>query len=171
MLGNLACNLYLDRLQLVLERFFSKKERRKLFRSWAGSASMWIKVLTLKVASFYICLHFQGGNMIWGNETFAPDDEFGAAHSHGQLIGFREGADISPGLPSQDGSEQTPFKMSEAPNPLTVPANLTADQAGIWILEHTPATFQVRTLSPEYIKLRALTCSAENDGNQLLEWL
>ena len=29
---------------LVLERFFSRKERRKLFRSWAGSASMWIKV-------------------------------------------------------------------------------------------------------------------------------
>lgn len=29
----------------VLERFFSRKERQKLFRSWAGSASMWIKVM------------------------------------------------------------------------------------------------------------------------------
>lgn len=29
----------------VLDRFFSKQERRRLFRSWAGSASMWIKVL------------------------------------------------------------------------------------------------------------------------------
>lgn len=29
---------------LVLERFFSRAERRKLFLSWAGSASMWIKV-------------------------------------------------------------------------------------------------------------------------------
>ncbi len=28
----------------VLERFFSRRERRKLFMSWAGSASMWIKV-------------------------------------------------------------------------------------------------------------------------------
>ena len=28
----------------ILERFFSKKDRAKLFRSWAGSASMWIKV-------------------------------------------------------------------------------------------------------------------------------
>ncbi|OCH84725.1 hypothetical protein OBBRIDRAFT_839485 [Obba rivulosa] len=27
----------------VLERFFSHKEPQKLFRSWAGSASMWIK--------------------------------------------------------------------------------------------------------------------------------
>ncbi|OBZ69479.1 Phospholipid:diacylglycerol acyltransferase [Grifola frondosa] len=42
----------------VLERFFSRKERQKLFRSWAGSASMWIK----------------GGDAIWGNATFAPDD-------------------------------------------------------------------------------------------------
>lgn len=28
----------------VLERYFSKRDRAKLFRSWAGSASMWIKV-------------------------------------------------------------------------------------------------------------------------------
>ena len=28
----------------VLEKFFSRKERQKLFRGWAGSASMWIKV-------------------------------------------------------------------------------------------------------------------------------
>jgi phospholipid:diacylglycerol acyltransferase len=28
----------------VLERYFNKRERAKLFRSWAGSASMWIKV-------------------------------------------------------------------------------------------------------------------------------
>jgi len=28
----------------VLERFFSRKERARLFRSWAGSASLWVKV-------------------------------------------------------------------------------------------------------------------------------
>lgn len=28
----------------VLERFFSRKERQKLFHSWVGSASMWLKV-------------------------------------------------------------------------------------------------------------------------------
>jgi hypothetical protein len=27
----------------VLERFFSRKERQTLFRSWAGSAGMWLK--------------------------------------------------------------------------------------------------------------------------------
>ena len=35
----------------VLDRFFSKKDRAKLFRSWAGSASMWIKV---RFCSYFI---------------------------------------------------------------------------------------------------------------------
>ncbi|KAH9485153.1 Phospholipid:diacylglycerol acyltransferase [Psilocybe cubensis] len=60
----------------VLERFFSRKERQALFRSWAGSASMWMK----------------GGNDVWGNDTHAPDDECDATHSHGQLIAFRANA-------------------------------------------------------------------------------
>ena len=29
---------------VVLERFFSRRERKKLFHSWAGSTSMWVKV-------------------------------------------------------------------------------------------------------------------------------
>lgn len=39
----------------VLERFFSMKERQKLFRSWAGAASMWIKVrcIVLIVPPYY----------------------------------------------------------------------------------------------------------------------
>ncbi|EKM80728.1 hypothetical protein AGABI1DRAFT_71227 [Agaricus bisporus var. burnettii JB137-S8] len=57
----------------VLERFFSRKERQKLFRSWAGSASMWLK----------------GGDAVWGNEIQAPDDEYNTTHSHGELIAFR----------------------------------------------------------------------------------
>ena len=36
---------------LVLEKFFSRKERQRLFRSWAGSASMWIKVGKRKYCS------------------------------------------------------------------------------------------------------------------------
>ncbi|GLB37391.1 putative lecithin:cholesterol acyltransferase [Lyophyllum shimeji] len=63
----------------VLERFFSRKERQALFRSWAGSASMWIK----------------GGNAVWGNAYQAPDDEPGATYTHGQLIAFRQADSIS----------------------------------------------------------------------------
>ncbi|KAG6899424.1 hypothetical protein C0993_010391 [Termitomyces sp. T159_Od127] len=92
----------------VLERFFSRKERRDLFRSWAGSASMWLK----------------GGNTIWGNDTHAPDDWPNAVHTHGELIAFR----------------QAP-KVGLAGSNTTFP-KLTAEQAGAWILERTPPSFQ-----------------------------
>ncbi|KAF9476351.1 LACT-domain-containing protein [Pholiota conissans] len=58
----------------VLERFFSRKERQALFRSWAGTASMWMK----------------GGNDVWGDLTGAPDDLPNSIHTHGELISFRE---------------------------------------------------------------------------------
>lgn len=62
----------------VLERFFSRKERRNLFLSWAGSASLWMK----------------GGNAVWGNGASAPDDDLESTHSHGDLISFRTKEDI-----------------------------------------------------------------------------
>jgi phospholipid:diacylglycerol acyltransferase len=61
----------------------------------------------------------QGGDVIWGNSTHAPDDVDGSDHSHGELIAFRA-------------------KLNDP----TV-RNMTADNAGTWILEHTPTTFQV----------------------------
>ncbi|CDO75696.1 hypothetical protein BN946_scf184585.g9 [Trametes cinnabarina] len=90
----------------VLERFFSRKERQKLFRSWAGSASMWIK----------------GGDDVWGNATWAPDDLDNSTHSHGALISFRAN---SPATEGADGL-----------------FNMTSNQAGTWILERTPVSFQ-----------------------------
>ncbi|KAK0486020.1 phospholipid:diacylglycerol acyltransferase [Armillaria novae-zelandiae] len=90
----------------VLERFFSRAERKKLFLSWAGSASMWIK----------------GGDAIWGNGRFAPDDQSDSIHTHGELIAFRES------------------QMLSAENDSV--GNMTSEQAGTWILQHTPATFQ-----------------------------
>ncbi|KAL4079206.1 Lecithin:cholesterol/phospholipid:diacylglycerol acyltransferase [Scleroderma citrinum] len=98
----------------VLERFFSRKERRKLFRSWAGSASMWVK----------------GGTAVWGNESWAPDDESESMHTHGELIAFRP-ANVN-GQASEDHSndELVPLK------------NMTATDAGTWILQRTPASFQ-----------------------------
>ncbi|KAG6872948.1 hypothetical protein C0995_004832 [Termitomyces sp. Mi166 len=83
----------------VLERFFSRKERQDLFRSWAGSA-------------------------IWGNETHAPDDQPNAIQSHGELIAFRQAREVD-----LAGSN-------------TIPSKMTAEQAGTWILEQTPSTFQ-----------------------------
>lgn len=66
----------------------------------------------------------QGGNAVWGNATFAPDDASNDARSHGELILFRESAAAAEGAGS---------RLS----------NLTADEASTWILEHTPTQFQV----------------------------
>ncbi|KAN0081174.1 Lecithin:cholesterol acyltransferase domain containing protein [Tylopilus felleus] len=97
----------------VLERFFSRSERQQLFRSWAGSASLWVK----------------GGDTIWGNETWAPDDEPEASHSHGALVSFRRELDDA-GI-----TEQT--------------KNMTVEMVGNWILERTPSSFQ-KMLSTNY---------------------
>ncbi|PCH36716.1 phospholipid:diacylglycerol acyltransferase [Wolfiporia cocos MD-104 SS10] len=91
----------------ILERFFSRKERQKLFRSWAGSASMWMK----------------GGDAVWGNATFAPDDLPHNMHTHGELIVFRS---------SVAASDTEGVRLS----------NMTSSQASNWILERTPTHFQ-----------------------------
>ncbi|GAA5898770.1 hypothetical protein JCM5296_006713 [Sporobolomyces johnsonii] len=57
----------------LLERFFSRTERAKLFRSWAGAASMMLK----------------GGNAVWGDENGAPDDLPNAKLTGGRLYYFR----------------------------------------------------------------------------------
>ncbi|KAG6381899.1 Lecithin:cholesterol acyltransferase-domain-containing protein [Boletus reticuloceps] len=110
----------------VLERFFSRSERQQLFRSWAGSASLWVK----------------GGDTIWGNETWAPDDEPEASHSHGALISFRRDLVIA----TDAGAEQT--------------KNMTAERVGNWILERTPSSFQ-KMLSMNY------SFGIERDGEVL----
>ncbi|KAJ7076865.1 phospholipid:diacylglycerol acyltransferase [Mycena belliarum] len=97
----------------VLERFFSRAERQKLFRSWAGSASMWIK----------------GGDAIWGTPDGAPDDGHNCTHTHGELIAFRE-APPPPGTASTNAGVEAETQ------------NMTADTAGAWILQHTPSSFQ-----------------------------
>ncbi|KAF8200725.1 phospholipid:diacylglycerol acyltransferase [Pholiota molesta] len=90
----------------VLERFFSRKERQALFRSWAGTASMWIK----------------GGDDVWGNTTGAPDDLPNSIHTHGELVSFRASL-IQPGdvieknMTAQDSSnwilEHTPIPFQK----------------------------------------------------------
>jgi phospholipid:diacylglycerol acyltransferase len=91
----------------------------------------------------------KGGNAVWGNATFAPDDEEVDHHTHGELISFRPAVPI----PRDDKDVETPpFMQGEAQtaatqvarrNPAPVSKNLTADEAGVWILRHTPLTFRV----------------------------
>ncbi|KAJ3861987.1 phospholipid:diacylglycerol acyltransferase [Lentinula novae-zelandiae] len=122
----------------VLERFFSRAERRKLFLSWAGSASMWIK----------------GGDTIWGNSTFAPDDPSEdsnvldandvrgrrSGHTHGELISFRR-IPVSIPIPEEGETETRSTRLMNEDNGFGV-KNMTSEMAGDWILEHTPSSFQ-----------------------------
>ncbi|TDL20055.1 phospholipid diacylglycerol acyltransferase [Rickenella mellea] len=85
----------------VLERFFSRKERAKLFRSWAGSASMWIK----------------GGSSIWGNFTHAPDDHANFTHTHGRFISFRDSSstESDPGVRNMTVDEASTWILQHTP--------------------------------------------------------
>lgn len=65
----------------------------------------------------------QGGDDVWGNATFAPDDLDGKDHSHGELIAFRES--VVKALENEHLS------------------NLTAHTTSTWVLERTPSYFQV----------------------------
>ncbi|KAG8898286.1 hypothetical protein FRB99_007546 [Tulasnella sp. 403] len=142
----------------VLEKFFSRKDRARLFRSWAGSASMFIK----------------GGDAIWGNDTHAPDDLDNTNHTHGHFFSFRPQSQVQPSSippghvvsaarPQQSMNETSADrrhgkKHARASHTMPsfslfeplIPAsdtgsdvgNLTVEEASNWLLEHTPNSFQ-----------------------------
>jgi hypothetical protein len=95
-------------------------------------------------ANWYAHFVRQGGEVIWGNSTFAPDDLPGYRYSHGQLLAFRD--------------ERHPEER-----------NLTAEDAEAWILEHTPISFQVRT--PTGLLSFIVKKELENALYKLFTWL
>jgi phospholipid:diacylglycerol acyltransferase len=56
-----SVNLNLHTFPVVLERFFSREERKALFRSWAGSASMWIKVIAFFLNVSILLIYYDIG--------------------------------------------------------------------------------------------------------------
>ena len=89
---------------------------------------MWIKVPSSLPYLFYTDeRNAQGGQDVWGNVTSAPDDQEGASHTHGELISFRN-------VLYESNNDTAVAKVT---------SNMTADEAGTWILEHTPTPFQV----------------------------
>ncbi|KAF2753735.1 LACT-domain-containing protein [Pseudovirgaria hyperparasitica] len=57
-----------------LEKFLSRAERAELFRAMPGISSM------LPI----------GGDAVWGNSTWAPDDQPGQSQSFGRFLNFRD---------------------------------------------------------------------------------
>ena len=58
----------------ILERFYSRLERAKLFRTWGGLASMVPR----------------GGDAVWGDLNSAPDDHYNASTTYGKMIRFQQ---------------------------------------------------------------------------------
>ncbi|KAI8989987.1 Lecithin:cholesterol acyltransferase-domain-containing protein [Pilobolus umbonatus] len=96
----------------VLEKFFSRKERTRLMRSWFGAASMLPK----------------GGNVIWGVEERAPDDDKDEKfNSFGNLITFVP-------IPTEDSSNTSDALQS-------LPLNYTAEESFQLLLENADENF------------------------------
>ncbi|KAI9676867.1 MAG: hypothetical protein M1817_006706 [Caeruleum heppii] len=81
-----------------LERFLSREERTDIFRAMPGISSMLPK----------------GGDAVWGNKTWAPDDIEGRNVSYGTFLNFRE-----------------------SNSSLHSPANLTVEQSLDYLLTHS----------------------------------
>lgn len=102
----------------LLERLFSRQERAKLFRSWAGAASMWLKVPLLRSLSHprdEQCI--QGGNDVWGDHDGAPDDPDDATTSSGapspvDLLGLCPLSVHRPNLPLPASSRHQLWRLT-----------------------------------------------------------
>ena len=85
-----------------LEKFLAKEERAEIFRAMPGISSM------LPI----------GGNDVWGNKTWAPDDRPGQNVSYGTFINFRES------------------------NSTKTPANLTVEESIDYLLKNSDSWYQ-----------------------------
>ena len=85
-----------------LEKFLSREERAEIFRAMPGISSMLPK----------------GGNAVWGNKTWAPDDLPGQNVSFGTFINFKE-----------SNSSQSP-------------ANLTVEESLKYLFDHSDDWYQ-----------------------------
>ncbi|CEQ38692.1 SPOSA6832_00160 [Sporobolomyces salmonicolor] len=118
----------------LLERFFSRTERAKLFRSWAGASfSPNIRTelagknpLLRELACEQASMMLKGGNAVWGDENGAPDDPPNATLTGGRLYYFRP----------EEKSNTSEVSAS------TVYPNLTLDDANSFILEKVPPSYQ-----------------------------
>eukprot|EP00727_Mastigamoeba_balamuthi_P014135 m51a1_g9344 putative phospholipid:diacylglycerol acyltransferase (608) ;mRNA; f:74168-76142 len=73
MSGEMKDTANLDQLsEFFVDKFFSKQQRRQMFRSWSSVLALLPK----------------GGDAVWGNATAAPDDAEGANRTYGNAITF-----------------------------------------------------------------------------------
>ncbi|KAG2223839.1 hypothetical protein INT45_012712 [Circinella minor] len=87
----------------LLEKFFSRRERANLLRSWGGASSMLPK----------------GGDFIWGTNNIAPDDPIfgfqGAHPSYGNMISFTKSNAETSSSSASSATESSTTTFNEEP--------------------------------------------------------
>lgn len=122
----------------LLEKFFSREERVKLFRGWSGSS----------------CMLLKGGSAVWGGPHGAPDDPPEPLPNSTAVGGGEWRADNvtqNPASPSKEtlgmlynfrASPPLSKADQEALGPYAVEKNISAEDALPFLLSHAPSWYQ-----------------------------
>ncbi|KAI4161019.1 MAG: hypothetical protein LQ342_005182 [Letrouitia transgressa] len=114
-----------------LEKFLAKHERVEIFRAMPGASSM------LPI----------GGNAVWGNKTFAPDDRPGQVVSYGTFVNFKES------------------------NSTKSPANLTVDESHTYLLENSETWYQDQIRSSYSYGVAHTSTEVERNARDPRKWM
>lgn len=114
-----------------LEKFLAKAERVEIFRTMPGVSSMLPK----------------GGNAVWGNKTFAPDDQPGQKVSYGTFINFKES------------------------NSTQSPRNLTVEESIEYLLEHSDTWYRDQVLNNYSNGVAHTTAEVEDNERDPRKWM
>ncbi|MCJ1268408.1 hypothetical protein MMC22_008296 [Lobaria immixta] len=114
-----------------LEKFLAKAERVEIFRAMPGVSSMLPK----------------GGNAVWGNKTFAPDDKPGQKVSYGTFINFKES------------------------NSTQSPRNLTVEESIEYLLEHSDTWYKDQVLDNYSHGVAHTSAEVEDNERDPRKWI
>ncbi|KAI8391431.1 Lecithin:cholesterol acyltransferase-domain-containing protein [Radiomyces spectabilis] len=124
----------------LLEKFFSRRERAMLMRTWAGSSSILPK----------------GGDLIWGTTEDAPDDENHAnQYSFGNMLSFTKPANT----PKSDDENRTVRAVENIKDAIT--RQYTVDSSIDLLLRSSPKEYN--DLIRSNYSLGAITSKKELD--------
>ena len=114
-----------------LEKFLAKQERVDIFRAMPGVSSMLPK----------------GGNAVWGNKTFAPDDQPNQKVSFGTFINFKES------------------------NSTQSPKNLTVEESIDYLLEHSDSWYKDQILENYSHGVARTRAEVEDNERNPRKWI
>ena len=114
-----------------LEKFLAKEERVEIFRAMPGISSMLPK----------------GGNAVWGNKTWAPDDWIDQKVSYGTFINFRES------------------------NSTQSPGNLTVEESIDYLLKHSDTWYKDQVEKHYSNGIAHTTAEVEDNAQDPRKWI